>query len=422
MRTGLFLILFVAAQFSYAEGNDTNVKPNQPTNHKEIKAAINPKMKVLIDEAIETKIREETKLFAEKMEEKIQKEALATQSSATNDVSKINLLVTWLLGFMAFGISVVLFVSAGVIWRGLLSHQLLNREADIHIQESKNRVDTEMQKLTTTFENYINEQKRGITQIIDDFEKKKEGLERAWGDIDKDFKDLPEPLHEPKAKRDEISLPLEMQVVWKDYDSILVMCDRLKLSSNEYRISDDLTKVAAFWRLMGNFYQASERNKRAIKLHGKSSHSYEGLVTTLIYWIGADRASPKTQDRISEGFATVNTALKLGYTSVVLLHHRGWLYDDIGDLGNAIKDYREAKARDQLETGGKKVFIGYNLACALSKSGQFDDALSTIKEVCEKEPKWAPDAKDDNDFISLKNSPNHGKIFDDLIEQAIRKI
>ena len=82
---------------------------------------------------------------------------------------------------------------------------------------------------------------------------------------------------------------------------------------------------------------------------------------------------------------------------------------ELGDFfeHHAQKDYEAALADcgRALEAFPGNALILYNVACAQSLLGRDDEALATLRTAVEAHPRFKDNAREDDDFASLREDP-----------------
>jgi hypothetical protein len=193
----------------------------------------------------------------------------------------------------------------------------------------------------------------------------------------------------------------------------------LQLVRDRRRLAAGLVKVALFYRHVGDYQTAIDRLDVAIQLDGDNPRSYDELGQTLSYQ-GGERASSaqEKQALLSRAEIALKRSLALRGKApwAETLHALAWLYDERKQYGEAIVCYRKAKRAVKRVPDASYDQIGYNLACALTKAGDFDEALKELESVLKKKDfvEWA---ERDPDFERLRTASDE---FQNLILRAKR--
>jgi hypothetical protein len=95
----------------------------------------------------------------------------------------------------------------------------------------------------------------------------------------------------------------------------------------------------------------------------------------------------------------------------------------LGEFQRAIDSYRQARVKDReeaaFENRPERLFIPYNMACALAKGGKLADALQVVEEVLKQEPAWGHEALREAEFATLRDSVEHRDAFFNIVGDAI---
>ncbi len=177
---------------------------------------------------------------------------------------------------------------------------------------------------------------------------------------------------------------------------------------------DDLIRQALQLRKEGRFDDALAKIDEAIRRDPLSptAHRYRGQ--TLSYQAAKGGCADKSV-ALDRALGSIDRAVQLqGGESPDTLHDKAWIADERGDYATAIGLYREARERarreGRVETRNVDAF-SYNLACALSKSGDGESALAELREL---PSDLLAIAATDGDFANLRVG-EHASRFEALV-------
>lgn len=245
-------------------------------------------------------------------------------------------------------------------------------------------------------------------------------LDEVGGVIDAAFAHLP-PLSAwmppPVGER---VLSLEERARLEDADKTLGAWDQLRIAGNPTELATYFTKAALYWLYYGDYERAVERVERAVALDPSSAYAREQLGQTLSY-LGADTLSdsPEKAKLLHRALHELERAKEMQGPNprAETLHALAWTYDELANYRMAAGYYRQARAQVRGQEDAE--IYTYNLACTLTKAGEFNDALSELKAIMNRGDLMLWAARDP-DFKNLRAS-SLGPTFADLIREAKTK-
>lgn len=264
---------------------------------------------------------------------------------------------------------------------------------------------------------FLDEFERGLESEPAAVQSQEASLDRVSKRINEAFAALPTVerpwLLTAAAKR--TSLSAEAKANLEEAEKTLAACDLLQVGDPRLRAAC-LTKIALFWRTENDNERAIERLERAILLDPADPYAREVLGQTLSF-VAADSAanSPEKEKLLKRAEVELVASMDLQATPRgESLHALAWTYDEWAKYGKAITLYRRAQ---QAADGQQHMdYYGYNLACALSKAMDHQDALRELEKIIFRGDFvfWA---EQDADFASVRDSPYAGAL-SELIRKA----
>ncbi|RMH21855.1 MAG: hypothetical protein D6696_04965, partial [Acidobacteria bacterium] len=202
----------------------------------------------------------------------------------------------------------------------------------------------------------------------------REGAENAWREIEEEASPLLRRLDQHFLAGQALEVPDDEAQAWQDYDTFLMVADRLNVPSDPKQRAKQLVDLARYWRATKQHVRACARDRRAIVLDPGSSNARLDLVKTLCAWSFSLPAGDKKEQMLDEALEELEEAERLGLERRADgPHYRAWIYDERGQLEEALSEYRKAIVLDEQDvatSGGEpRHLIRYNLACVLSKKG-----------------------------------------------------
>jgi tetratricopeptide (TPR) repeat protein len=265
----------------------------------------------------------------------------------------------------------------------------------------------------------------------------KKSIQMAWSGLDSTFGQLP-PLGDSSqlAGREEAFSP-ELRLPYEETDALVVLGDKLDALGGADKGTYYFNHLAEYWWRVGDWARGAARSERAIAISPTSHTAYE------VYAIGLmNRSSGITiaeirtklqllaeAERLVRLAWQLNPAIRPGilHSPARIYHHLGrifnaqgwvyhslgWIYDERRDLARAIEFYRMA-LRERLAPAFRARYR-YDLACALCKAGQLQEALAELRPIIALENSWQL-ALTDPDFENLRRftAPQ----FEALIEEG----
>ncbi len=217
----------------------------------------------------------------------------------------------------------------------------------------------------------------------------------------------PPPLPEP-----------DEAVLFEDNDVLLVVCDRLGITSGGEPTSNHYLQFARYWRLVKDYPRAFARLARAGELAPQSFRPLLHRARTLALQAELDTADAGVRRKLlesAEKHARAAAALESadGWETVEQL---AWILHSLERWDDAIASYRQA--REQYErTNGRDASwrtITYNLCCALVQANNTNDALTELAAIIDEDENWKA-VTVDSDFKPLWKIPE----FKQLVEAAV---
>jgi tetratricopeptide (TPR) repeat protein len=209
--------------------------------------------------------------------------------------------------------------------------------------------------------------------------------------------------------------------VFEDGDTILLVCDALKLPQDTGRTAEAFTKVGQYWRVVRQFGRAVARLERAAELAPQDANIHRHLGKAWAYWESFEPGPPEIrQVRLSKAIQELELSRNLQESSLVL-YDLAWTYDEMREFEKAADLYHQSRDLNLLETRVKRepedLDITYNLACSLAKADHFDEALLELEKILNKNDNWKS-AEIDPDFTRLRSTPPWNERFLKLINDA----
>lgn len=216
----------------------------------------------------------------------------------------------------------------------------------------------------------------------------------------------------------------ETTAVFEDADTTIMVGDRLGVQADDpQRSADHFRKLANFWRAAQDFPRAVRRLERARELAPAKPQVLLDLAITLAEWAKDKGEVGAAQGRrLERALGLLAEAEGLpGVDLPHLLFNRAWIFDEMAQPGAAVVSLREAQKEE--ESAAKKgnrqprSSITYNLAAALTKSGDLDAAVTELGRVIHRDKNWESVEQDD-DFDGLRSSPLHAEQLREMLKQA----
>jgi tetratricopeptide (TPR) repeat protein len=177
-----------------------------------------------------------------------------------------------------------------------------------------------------------------------------------------------------------------------------------------------------------DFDSAEKKLRAAIALNPALPDAHRLLGRTLSYGAASAKDVDAKKKLLAEAEQQVRESIALADESAVALHDLGWIYDERGtvdDLKQAVTFYRKALAAFSRTESRENdlTAIRYNLACSLTKLGDYAEATAALTPVFT-DP-WREDVSEfadrDPDFEPLRQSEEWGKVFRQLIETGRKR-
>lgn len=247
--------------------------------------------------------------------------------------------------------------------------------------------------------------------------------ERAAGDLDAKFKDLPHLRVSRIIGGPPAALPPDISAVFEDSDVLLVVAFQLGLFKDSERASLNFTKLARYWRYVANYPRAQARAENATKLNPNSSEAFRELAMVLSN-SAADSGTGSSQksDILGRAESALQQAVKLrGRHDSETLHDLAWIYDERREYKTAAVQYRRARELDILECEAQgrepNHDITYDLACTLAKDKAYEESLREVEAIVDKDENWRG-ILGDRDFAGLLDHETWGPKLRSLAQQA----
>jgi tetratricopeptide (TPR) repeat protein len=186
--------------------------------------------------------------------------------------------------------------------------------------------------------------------------------------------------------------------------------------------SETLVREASLDLSENDLDSAEKKLRAAIALNPALPDANRLLGRTLSYAAASAKDVGSKKKLLAEAEQWVKESIALAEESAVALHDLAWIYDERGtvdDLKQAVTFYRKA-LDDFSRTESREndlTAIRYNLACSLTKLGNYAEATAALTPVFT-DP-WRQDvsqfAARDLDFEPLRQSAEWGAIFRQLI-------
>jgi tetratricopeptide (TPR) repeat protein len=203
--------------------------------------------------------------------------------------------------------------------------------------------------------------------------------------------------------------------LFEEADIVIVLAEKSKWISPEDLVTPFI-QLGNYWRLVENYPRAIARCERAIELDGDNWEAHRAKCKALYSLAAKPFTGPGYKARLlAEAIAECRRSLEMvGTPHPGLLFDLGWIYDEMGDYDKAVKCYRGAQRVDAQRDYPS---IAYNLACSLSKLGEYGAALRELKTVIDVDNNWE-DAPRDPDLEGLRNDRTYGASFQALVESV----
>ena len=114
--------------------------------------------------------------------------------------------------------------------------------------------------------------------------------------------------------------------------------------------------------------------------------------------------------RYEEGLADYNRSLQLNPDDPIALHNRGVTLGHLKRYGEALADYNRS-----LQLRPDHPGTLYGRAWVLSLMGRYEDALAGLRQAIARDGKYQRSARDDEEFEGLRNDPEWGAKFWELV-------
>jgi len=264
-------------------------------------------------------------------------------------------------------------------------------------------------------------------QAYDTLTQLQEDLVESWGRLDHEFDTIPEeeldtvPGNSDSSGFDDGNPFADTrQTLLSDYDTLLLVADRLRLSMQEPEImAERFLRMTRFWRGQRDYARSLLRVKRARELAPQSHAALVQQAITLSgavadrryrHWNGIGQPPPLTPNQ-RQHLEEARDLLKLSdryreKVSSKVLQQDGFIADELGDYRTAIERYEQAlgllaQENPTPEKERLQELITYNLACSQCMKGLYRSALATLAELVGKGP-HLEDAATDPQLAKLR--------------------
>jgi tetratricopeptide (TPR) repeat protein len=245
----------------------------------------------------------------------------------------------------------------------------------------------------------------------------KTSIEAAWSGLGSQFEKLP-PLGDKRrlaGSRPE-AVSRENRLPYEETDTLVVLGDRLDALGGSDKATVYFSQLADFWWVVGDWARGAARSRRALEIGPTSYQAHLGYATGIMAQssrLGSLEIKSKLL-LLAEAERLLVRARQLRPGPDPSIQHKlGWIYDERGDFNKATEAYRVAM-REAI-TPDSKARYGYDLACALAKTGRIEEALNELRPIIALQENWNL-AQTDPDLQGLRQSQEHKDEFAALIE------
>lgn len=234
----------------------------------------------------------------------------------------------------------------------------------------------------------------------------RDGLSRAWQEVDTQFARLPPVAAQGVAGIKNIVISAEDRIVWADQDTVIVVCDQLGVAVDPNRSALQFIKLSGFWRSAYDYPRASARANRAVTLTPGDADARYAAARTYASWAASEPVA-KRQSLLSKAERELDEMVRIeGCVSSRVLHLRGWIADELGRPADAVILYQDAEVLEPENDRYK-----YDLACSLAKVGKAEEACAKLLAAAKLNRKWRDAALQDPDLIQLHALPSWKTLF-----------
>lgn len=237
------------------------------------------------------------------------------------------------------------------------------------------------------------------------------GMQKEKGEIYKEFIDEIKPylkpdtielakIIEPSKEKGESEKKIELpQNIIEKVDTLLARDNELQELMKKYFAGYDIDVEKEIKK--ANYYFTREKYDKVIAIMNRVLEEEPDNVGALDY----KAMSYSKLKNYEMAYETVKKLLELKQGDSRLWYNAGVYLHSLKREADAIAHYEKA-----LSINPNLGYAIYNLACSKSLMGEKNEALEHLRKAIEKDPKYKTMAKDDVDFVSIKDDPEFKKL------------